>query len=180
MSASGAVSSNGGDSTPRRNWEHDFMRHALLHRTAKIVDLFIDAYKQKRKRRTFPHKEISNIIAYLFPGSSWGGRGAFKSVHRVYSRGRTLAFKTSNPRNIRSDVRVYRRIPDTIRNRYFAKVYWHTKYCLLQKYGREANVPAGKMLRLKKIGREYGLKDIRPANVRKVDGRFKIVDASPA
>jgi hypothetical protein len=156
------------------------MRHALIHRTAEVVDLFVDTYKKKRNRRTFPHKEVSNIIQYLFPGSSWRGRGAFKSVHRVYSRGRTLALKTSNPKNIRGDLRVYRRIPATIRNRYFAKVYWHTKYCLLQKYGRQTGVPQSVLVKLKGIGRQYGLRDIRSANVRKVEGRFKIVDASPA
>lgn len=156
------------------------MRHALLHRTAEIIDLFVDAYKKKRKRWTFPHKEVSTIIVYLFPGSSFKGRGAFKTVHRVYSRGRTLVLKTSSPRMIRSDWRVYHRIPAPIRNRYFAKLYWHTKYCLLQKYGRDVNVPARNLRKLKSIGRKYGLNDIRPANIRKVEGHFKIVDASPA
>ncbi len=156
------------------------MRHALLHRTAKIIDLFVDTYKKRRKRQTFPHKEVSNIIAYLFPGSRWKGRGAFKSVHKVYSRAKTLAIKTSNPKNIRSDLRAYNRIPVTIRNHYFAKIYWHTKYCLLQKYGRETNVPKHVVRRLKQIGREHGLRDIRPENIRKVEGLFKIVDANPS
>ena len=156
------------------------MRHVLLYRTAKFVDRFVDTYKKKRKTRNFPHKKVTTIIEYLFPGSAWKGRGAFKSVHRIYSQEKTLVLKLSNPKNIRSDLRVYRRLPRKIRNRYFAKVYWHTKYCLLQKYGREVNVPLRVLERLRKIGRQYGLRDIRPANIRKVEGRFKIVDANPA
>jgi hypothetical protein len=33
------------------------------------------------------------------------------------------------------------------------------------------------MIDLKSVGRRYGLIDIREDNVRKVDGRYKIVDA---
>lgn len=155
------------------------MRHSLLNRTAQIVDRFVDTHKRVRRRRSFPHKEVSTIINMLFPGSSRKGRGAFKSVHAVYSRSRTLALKTSNPKNIRTDFRAYKRIPATIRNRYFGKIYWGTKYCLLQKYGRDAHVPESVLRKLKAIGKQYGLKDIRPANIRKIDGRFKIIDALP-
>jgi hypothetical protein len=164
----------------REDYTEDKMRHALLNRTAQIIDRFVDTHKRVRRRTTFPHKEISEIISMLFPGSSREGRGAFKSVHVVYSRSRTLVLKTSNPRNIRTDLRAYKRIPETVRNRYFGKIYWGTKYCLLQKYGREVRVPESALLKLKSIGKAYGLKDIRPANIRKINGRFKIIDALPS
>jgi len=72
----------------------------------------------------------------------------------------------------------YHSLPKNIRNRYFAKIYWLTDHCLLQKYGRATRVPDHELRKLKSVGKEYGLRDIRPANIRKVDGRFKIVDAS--
>jgi hypothetical protein len=56
-----------------------------------------------------------------------------------------------------------------LRNRYFAKIYWGTKYCLLQKYGRKAKVPAPVLKKLRAFGKQYRLTDINEANIRKVD-----------
>jgi len=154
------------------------MRHALIRRKALFIDGFVNSYRRIRRRTTFPHKEVSTIVHLLFPGSSYSGRGAFKTVHRVSSRAKDLVLKASNRRNIRNDERAYNRLPKNIRNRYFAKVYWRTKYCLLQKYGKSSKVPPERLKKLKRIAKKYGLTDVRPANVRKVDGQFKIVDAS--
>lgn len=154
------------------------MRHALIYKKAVFIDEFVDSYKKIRHRTSFPHKEVASIIHFLFPGSSYSGRGAFKTVHRVSSRTRDLVLKTSNRRNIRNDERAYRRLPSNIGNRYFAKVYWRTKYCLLQKFGKSEKGPPERLKKLKSIARQYGLTDVRLANVRKVDGQFKIVDAS--
>lgn len=154
------------------------MRHALIQRTARLIDQFVDAYKRARKRSTFPHREVEQIVTLLFPGSAQGGRGAFKTVFVVRSRKRLLALKTSSSSQIMNDWLAYHSLPKNIRNRYFAKIYWLTDHCLLQKYGRESRVPERVLRRLKKIGKEHGLRDVRPANVRKVDGQFKIVDAS--
>lgn len=156
----------------------DNMRHALINKKAKFIDKFIDEYKKVRNRTSFLHKEVAMIIHFLFPGSSYSGRGAFKTVHKVSSRARDLVLKTSNPRNIRNDERAYKRFPEKLRNRYFSKIYWRTKYCLLQKYGKGGKVPEKRMTQLKSVAKRYGLTDVRPANIRKVDGRFKIVDAN--
>lgn len=77
-----------------------------------------------------------------------------------------------------NDWLAYHNLPRNIRNRYFAKICWLTDHCLLQKYGREGRVPERVLRKLKDVGRKYGLRDIKPANIRKVDGKFKIVDAS--
>ena len=154
------------------------MRHALIQRTARLIDQFVDAYMRARRRRTFPHKGVQEIVTLLFPGSAQRGRGAFKTVFVVRSRKRSLALKTSTSNQIMNDWLAYHSLPKNIRNRYFAKIYWLTDHCLLQKYGRESRVPTRVLTKLKDIGKQYGLRDIRPANIRKVDGRFKIVDAS--
>lgn len=154
------------------------MRHALIKKKAEFIDQFVDAYKRIRKRSSFPHKEVGSIIHFLFPGSSYSGRGAFKTVHRISSRAKTLVLKTSHFKNITKDVRAYKRLPPRVRNRYFAKIYWRTKYCVLQKYGRKIAVHPGGLNKLKAVARKYGLTDVRPDNIRKVDGHFKIVDAS--
>lgn len=154
------------------------MRHVLLQRTARIIDQLIEAHRRARKRRNFPHKEVWGIVNLLFPGSAHSGRGAHKTVFVVRSRVKSLALKTSNSDKIMNDWLAYHSLPKNIRNRYFAKIYWLTDHCLLQKYGKESQVPEKVLQKLKEIGKKYGLRDIRPANIRKVDGRFKIVDAS--
>ncbi len=154
------------------------IRHASIYKKAKFIDQFIDKYKSVRKRFSFPHKEVATIIHFLFPNSTYSGRGAFKTVHKVSSRARNLVLKTSQPKNIRNDERAYRRLPSNLRNRYFAKIYWRTKYCLLQKYGKRTSIPSDRLKKLKSIAKQYKLTDVRPDNVRKVDGHFKIVDAS--
>lgn len=154
------------------------MRHSLIRRKALLLDHFIDVYKRARKRRSFPHREVAVLVRLLFPGAEISGRGAFKTVHKISSRERDLVLKTSATRNLRNEERVYRRIPPTLRNRYFAKIYWRTKYCLLQKYGTPGKIPATRFEKLRTIGKQCGLTDVRPANIRSIGGIFKIIDAN--
>lgn len=154
------------------------MRHKNIHKKAKFIDNFVNHYKKIRKRSRFPHKEVKSIIHFLFQGSSYSGKGKYKTVHRVSSRAKDLVLKTSDTENIENDVLAYKKLPKGIRNRYFAKIYWTTKYCLLQRFGKRATIPQQVLKELKSIAKEHGLTDVRLANVRKFDRRFKIVDAS--
>lgn len=161
------------------NKSHQTARHAILKRRAETLDLIIDQYNRVRKRKRFPKKIVADVVRLLFPDSSFVGRGFFKEVHTIRSRAHTRVLKLSNGKSTDRDWKVYNRLPPTLRNRYFAKIYWRTKYCLLQKYGRKTEVPISVLKRLQKFGREHGLRDIKPDNIRKVDGHFKIIDASP-
>jgi len=154
------------------------MRHETIYKKALYIDEFVDLYMRAKKRRTFPHKEVGQIIRLLFPSSMSRGRGAFKTVHKISSRERDLVLKMSRNENIRNDIETYYRLPRTKRNRCFAKIYWNTKYCLLQKYGKAVKVPPHVVESLKKKVKPYGLSDVRADNIRKVNGIFKIVDAS--
>ncbi len=154
-------------------------RYLRIRRKAIFIDEFVDAYKRIRGRRSFPHKAVEQVIHFIFPGRMYLGRGAFKTVHKVSSNVKDLVLKMSNSKNIRADVRAYSRLPHGIRNRYFAKIYWSTRYSLLQKFGtKPQSIPRDVLRNLKTIGRRYGLTDIRPANIRKVGRHYKIVDAS--
>lgn len=155
------------------------MRHASLRTRAEIVDLIIDRYNRVRGRKNFPKQIVAGVVSLMFPDSNFEGRGAFKEVHAVHSRTRKLVLKLSNAKSTRRDWSVYRRLPAGIRNRYFAKIYWHTKYCLLQKYGKKEPVPKHELRKLRTRVKQYGLKDIKADNVRRVEGHFKIVDAHP-
>lgn len=154
------------------------MRHNTIHEKALLIDKFVDIYMRARKRKTFPHKEVGQMILWIFPGSRSRGRGAFKTVYQISSRERDLVLKISKEKNIKSDMEAYYQLPRTIRNRYFAKIYWNTKYCLLQKYGKAVKISPKVVERLKKKVKPWGLSDVRADNIRKVGGRFKIVDAN--
>lgn len=142
------------------------------------MDGIVRAYKRSRGRKNFPHKMVGQVIPLLFPGSRKLGRGFFKTAYRVSSTARDLALKVARSKYIRADVRLYYAIQDSVRNRYFAKIYWNTKYCLLQKYGEKRRVSTLVLEKLKERGKNLGLSDIRIDNIRMVDGHFKIVDAN--
>ena len=93
----------------------------------------------------------------------------------IRSPKRKVVLKFGNQKAIKRDFNAYKKCG----NRYFAKIYWHTKYCMLQKYGANKKIPEDELKRLKTIAKEkYGLIDIKEDNIRKVDGIFKIVDAN--
>lgn len=155
------------------------MRHKRIYEKALLLDAIVRAYRRSRGRKSFPHKMVGQIIPLLFPGSRRLGRGAFKTAYRVSSTARTLVLKAARTRHIRRDLQLYKAIPGRIRNRYFAKIYWGTRHCLLQKYGDQKKVPPEIRKKLSAKGKKLGLSDIRDDNIRWVDGQFKIVDANP-
>jgi len=155
------------------------MRHERIRDRAQLLDSIVRTYKKARGGKYFPHRVVEQVMPILFPRSRKIGRGAFKTVYRVESPARFVALKVTASKHVRRDRKLYEGIPVGVRNRYFAKIYWYTKYCLLQKYGREVNVPKNVLKRLQERGRRFGLSDVRRDNIRRVEGHFKIVDANP-
>ena len=155
------------------------MRHKKLYREIILFEKFIDGYKKLHNRRTFPRTLTSKLIELLFRSKTrYIGSGAFKFVNKIRRHKTVLALKYGKRKSITSDIKAYNRLPRNIRNRYFGKIYWRSKYFLLQKYGKKANIANSILIKLKNIGKKYGLTDIRRANIRKVQGNFKIVDAN--
>jgi len=127
-----------------------------------------------------PFKEIGQILKIFFPKTKHykTGKGFFKHVFVIYSDKRKLVLKIGrNRKHIRKDYTTYLSLPQNIRTRYFAKIYWRHGLFLLQKFGGDVNVPDKELKRLKDIGKKYRLRDIRKDNIMKIDGKFKIVDA---
>src|SRR5262245_37561061 len=85
------------------------VRHALIHKRAVLIDQLVDTYKTVRRRHSFPHRVVAELVGMLFPGSAFAGRGAWKTVHRIASRERDLVLKTGNRRSLHQDWRAYRR-----------------------------------------------------------------------
>ncbi|MCX5698181.1 MAG: hypothetical protein NTX01_00560 [Candidatus Omnitrophica bacterium] len=158
-----------------------YKRFKRIAQKAEFIDEFIDHYRRIRRRISFPHKAAETVIKLLFPRSKHLGRGAYKSVYYVYSQERDLVLKLSPTKNLKRDFKVYEKVPETIRNRYIAKMYWHTRYCLLQKLGkrpRKLSEKDPRLIDLKYRLKPYGLTDIRPDNVCLFKGNLKVVDAN--
>jgi len=148
--------------------------------TNKVIKPLIKEIKKAKNTQRMPYKEIKIILDMLYPATKHQnvGRGYFKHVFIIHTKKRRLALKIGRGiKDMRKDAITYQKIPSNVRNRYFAKIYWTSGLFMLQKYGKKAKVPKDEIDRLKEIGSKYGLKDIREANIMKVDGKFKIVDA---
>jgi hypothetical protein len=71
-------------------------------------------------------------------------------------------------------------MPPSLRHVYFARIFWHTKYSILQEYGVVADISAESLAQFKAIADQYGILDITCDNIRSVDGKLKIIDANIA
>jgi hypothetical protein len=156
------------------------VRHSTLKQKAEIIDFIVDRYKKIHGRKYFPKKILRDIVPLFFPRSRYVGRGVHKEVYAIRTPAHTRVLKISNEVSTRRDLQVYKRLPKSIRNRYFAKLYWQTKYCSLQKYGSKETVPAAEKIKLTEVGKKYGLIDIRDDNIRSFGRQFKIIDAHPS
>ena len=65
-----------------------------------------------------------------------------------------------------------------MRHKVFARIFWHTKYCLLQEFGYSANVSQEELTRLRKIVYKYGVFDVKAENLKMIGGELKIIDAN--
>jgi hypothetical protein len=103
-----------------------------------------------------------------------------KVVFHLRHKSHRLVLKVGKTEAIEHDHRAYKQMPASLRHVYFARVFWHTKYCLLQEYGAEAEVSTRELAQLRAIATKYGLLDISCDNIRSVNGNLKIIDAGIA
>jgi hypothetical protein len=160
------------------------------YRKVKFIDDFIDLYKKARHNNRLPREAIKVIVPFLFPGAKFLGKGFYKIAFYIPLGKRKYVLKFSHSKHLGQDFKVYYRIPENIRNRYFAKIYWtpkknRPKYCILQKYAKQPNARKKRKLinnpqfiKLKVLAKKYRITDIRPDNVGFVDNKLKILDAS--
>lgn len=172
------------------------LREKKLKETCEIIGDAIDKIIQHRKRKFMPHKYVGIFVPIIFPGAKRIGKGAFKTVFVVRINKEKRALKFSNPKDIQKELNIYDLLTKSNKrraHRYFAKIYWATKYFTLQKYGTislekkhgKKSISAKKVkMKLRKAANSILLKynkeltDIRPANIMKVGRTWKIVDAS--
>jgi hypothetical protein len=151
-----------------------------LHEKAKILDHLIDDYIKTKSSSFVPIQNLEQIVLTVFPDAHMSNFGLHKLVFRLRHKSHMLALKIGKSEAIELDHKAYKRMPPSIRHVYFARVFWHTKYCLLQEYGLETEVSPKDLAQLRAIAYEYGLLDITCDNIRSVNGNLKIIDASIA
>ena len=156
------------------------MKFKTLHERAKILDDLVDAYRSAKKTAFVPLNELKNIVLMIFPDSLMESFGIHKLVFRLRHKSHELALKIGKKEAIERDHKAYKQLPRNIRHVYFARVFWHTKYCLLQEYGLETQVTAEELVQLRSIASKFGLLDISCENIRNINGYLKIIDAGIA
>lgn len=145
-----------------------------------VIEPSINFIKRTRKRNSMPFKDIESMIKIFFPKTKYTetGKGFFKHVFVVHSNKKNLVLKIGrSKKHIRKDYTTYKMVVKNGGGKYFAKIHWRHNLFMLQKYGKEVKVPEKEILKLKKIGKIYDLKDVREANIMKFGNKFKIVDA---
>ncbi len=156
------------------------MKFKSLHEKAKLLDELIDEYIEAKGTSFVPMSELEKTVKGVFPGAVLVNFGFHKLVFHLRHKSHELALKTGRSQAIEFDHKVYKQLPASLRHVYLARIFWHTKYCLLQEYGVEAEASAEAMVKLRAIASEYGLLDITCDNIRSINGNLKIVDASMA
>jgi hypothetical protein len=151
-----------------------------IHTKAKLIDNLIDNYIDTSKAAFAPLREIEKTVSLIFPDGLNENYGIHKLVFRLEHKGKKLAFKVGKHEAIEKDHKAYKQFPDALRHVYFAKIYWHTKYCLLQEYGAKAEVTVAELDQFRRIASTYGVLDISCDNIRNFKGTLKIVDATVA
>jgi hypothetical protein len=151
-----------------------------LKEKADAVDNLIDQYIITKNTRFPPKQRLIETVSAVFPNAALVNLGLHKLVFRLTHKTHTLALKVGKQTAIERDHRAYKQFPPSLRHVYFARVFWHTKYCLLQEYGVEAEVTREQLLYLRKLAYKYGLLDITCENIRSVNGELKIIDAGVA
>jgi hypothetical protein len=154
------------------------LRYKTLHHQAKHIDHLIDE-AIAAKRSAFPTKEeLEPLIQAVFPDFYVVNAGWHKVVFGICSPDQKIVLKIGSKKNIEYDHRVYKSLPENMRHRFFAKIYWHTKYCLLQEYGFPASVSPEQLTSLRQTVYRYGIFDVKAENIKLIDGKLKIIDAN--
>jgi hypothetical protein len=152
-----------------------------LHKRAKLLDEIIDSYLKSKTRAAFvPLNDLKTVVPLVFPRVSMVSFGMHKLVFRVGHKSHELALKIGKEDAIEYDHKVYKQLPSQYRHVYFARVFWHTKYCLLQEFGEEVEVTPQELSQIRSIANRFGLLDISCENIRNIDGYLKIIDAAIA
>jgi len=154
------------------------VKYKTLRQTAKEIDHLIDHHLNSTRISAIPQEDLKKIVLKKFPDFYVQNFGSHKIVFGIHSIDQKIVLKVGAKNTIENDHRVLKRLPENMRHPLFARIFWHTKYCLLQEYGFSAHVTQEELTRIRRIVNRYGVFDIKAENLRRIDGNLKIVDAN--
>jgi hypothetical protein len=154
------------------------LKYKILHHEARQIDHLIDHYMHSRGSSFIPQTELKSLILKDFPDLYVKDFGWHKIVFGIGESDQKIVLKVGTKKSIENDHRAYKRVPESMRHQLFAKIFWHTKYCLLQEYGFPVHVTQEELASLRRIVYKYGIFDIKADNLKRIDGELKIIDAN--
>ncbi|MDR0470624.1 MAG: hypothetical protein LBH79_02715 [Nitrososphaerota archaeon] len=153
------------------------MRYREIYHQAKQIDQLIDNYIDKEKR--FPTREkLGKLLLENFSVFYVVGWGRHKVIFGSHKADRRVVLKIGPKRNIESDHHAYKAVPEQNRHQFFAKIYWHTRYCMLQEYGLPAQPTPEQIQGFRYALARYGIVDIKATNLCMINGGLRLVDAN--
>jgi hypothetical protein len=154
------------------------LKYKTLHHIARHIDHLID-HNLVTKNSTFIQQEsLKKLVLANFPDLFVMSFGWHKIAFGVRSLEEEVVLKVGAKRVIENDHIAYKRVPESMRHMLFAKIFWHTKYCLLQEYGYPAQVTPNQLVEVRRLVYGYGIFDVKAENLKRIDGKLKIVDAN--
>lgn len=154
------------------------LKYRQLHHEAKHIDRIIDRRLKLLGGMFLTTDDIEALVAENYPDFVVENCGWHKIVFRNRQIDHKVVLKIGPSRSIENDHQAYKRVPKSIRHQTFARIYWHTKYCLLQEFGESATVTEEQLDCIRQVVYKYGIFDIKAENLRWIDGELKIIDAS--
>lgn len=154
------------------------MKYKTLHHTARQIDHLIDHYIHSSGGSFIPQEELKKLILKNFSNLYVKNFGWHKIVFGIHTMDQTIVIKVGTKKSIENDHRAYKRVPESMRHQLFARIFWHTKYCLVQEYGFPVQVTEEELAILRRVVYKYGIFDIKPDNLKRIDGQLKIIDAN--
>jgi len=122
--------------------------------------------------------QLKELVLKNFPDFYIRDVGWHKIVFGIHSMDQKIVLKVGTRKSIENDHIAYKRVPEIIRHQVFARIFWHTKYCLLQEFGFPAQVSAGELTRLRRLVYRYGIFDVKTENLKRINRELKIIDAN--
>lgn len=156
------------------------MKYKTLHHQARFIDHLIDhTLRSKRNPTQFlTQQELKTLILNNLANLYVIDQGWHKIVFGIPTVEHRIVLKVGTKKTIENDHQAYKRVPKSVRRRWFAKIFWHTKYCLLQEYGFSVNVSLAQLTLIRQTVYKYGIVDVKVENIRDIDGELKIIDAN--
>jgi hypothetical protein len=153
------------------------VKYDTLHHAARYLDHLIDE-NLPSKSYFLSQESLRNLVLGCFKDFYVEDCGWHKIVFGIHSADHKLVLKVGPKKSIEHDHQTYKRVPAKVRHRLFARVFWHTKYCLLQEYGYPVEVSKAQLLEIRQMVYKYGIFDVKAENLKHINGEIKIIDAS--